>query len=54
MSTNHDLRRGLTCADCGAAVYLARRENRTLVARCDCGDERSIKLATTLPEGWSA
>jgi len=55
MHTTPDERRyGVTCENCGSAVYLARRENRTLVVRCDCDEERSLKVATTLPEGWSA
>jgi len=52
MTDQTHLRHGMTCDDCGSTVHLARRNNRTLVARCDCGEERSIKVATLLPEGW--
>lgn len=45
---------GIRCTDCNSHVYLTRRDDRTLSVRCDCGDERSLKLATTLPERWSS
>jgi hypothetical protein len=54
MTDENSIQRGLRCTGCNSAVYLARRENRTLAVTCDCDVDRSIKVATTLPEGWSA
>jgi len=54
MTDEIPLQKGLRCDECNSAVYLARKDNRTLVARCDCPDtQRAIKVATTLPEGWT-
>jgi hypothetical protein len=52
MTDEIPIQRGFRCTDCNSAVYLTRRENRTLAAECECSD-RSIKVATVLPEGWS-
>jgi hypothetical protein len=43
----------MMCDTCDTTVVLTRRENRTLAAECECSD-RSIKVPTVLPEGWSA
>jgi len=52
MTDEIPLQKGIRCTDCRSHVHLTRKDNRTLAVRCDCGKERSIKLATTLPDGW--
>jgi len=54
MTDEIPVERGIRCTECNSHVYLTRRDNNTLSVRCDCGDERSIKVATLLPEGWTA
>jgi len=54
MTDEIPVERGIRCTECDKTVYLARQDNNTLAARCGCGNERSIKVATLLPEGWSA
>lgn len=44
----------MRCTDCGTTLDVVRKDNRTLAVACDCDDLRAIKVATTLPEGWSA
>ena len=43
----------MICQDCGTTVELNRDANRMLAVQCDC-EARGIKVATALPEGWSA
>jgi len=52
MTEEIPVQRGMRCTDCNSAVYLTRRENRTLAVTCDCGESRSIKVASKIPEGW--
>ncbi|UBF23413.1 hypothetical protein HATV-3_gp63 [Haloarcula tailed virus 3] len=40
------------CDKCDALVELIRQEDRTLALRCDCPEQRSIKMARKTPEGW--
>jgi len=51
MTDEIPVERGVRCTECGATVYLTRN-GRTLWARCDCGKEEPIKVASKLPEGW--
>jgi len=53
MTEEIPLDRGVRCDDCNSTVYLARKDNKTLIARCDCDKQRSIKVARVLPEGWA-
>ena len=41
----------MLCQECSGIVTLERKKNNTLCVACDCS-ERSIKVATLLPEGW--
>ena len=41
------------CDECNAAVRLERHaQTDDLRVRCACDEQRSIKVATILPEGW--
>jgi hypothetical protein len=42
----------MNCEECGEPVTLGRND-RLLNVSCECS-ERSIKVATVLPDGWSA
>jgi hypothetical protein len=44
----------MRCTDCGTTLDVVRQDNRTLAVACNCDELRSIKVATALPEGWSA
>jgi len=41
------------CDECNAAVRLERHaQTDDLRVRCACDEQRSIKVATILPDGW--
>lgn len=43
----------ITCDECNTPVRLTREDDHTLSLRCECPEERSIKVASALPAGWS-
>lgn len=50
----HDITQtvGVMCDNCKQTVTLRRRESGELSVSCGCDSERSIRVATVLPEGW--
>lgn len=47
-----DDRLGVTCDDCSHPVQLCRTPSGELFVDCDCDKQRSIRVATALPDGW--
>jgi len=39
------------CKECERIVVLSKKDNRQLVAKCECS-ERSIKVAKATPQTW--
>jgi len=52
MSEDLPYQTAIRCTECDTDVYLARKDNGLLYVRCDCSEQRSIKVATTLPTDW--
>lgn len=40
------------CTDCESEIKEQRNSNRQLQLTCDCGETRSIKIASMPPEKW--
>jgi len=47
-----DDRLGVTCDGCGQPVTLRRKASGQLLVSCSCDEQRSIRVAAVLPEGW--
>jgi len=44
--------RGIVCDECNEAVYVDRDDYDRLLLTCDCNNQRAIRVAAVLPEGW--
>jgi hypothetical protein len=44
--------RGIVCDECNEQVRLERDSGSSLTATCDCDQQRSIRVAAVLPDGW--
>jgi len=47
-----DDRLGVMCDGCGQPVTLRRKASGQLLVSCSCDEQRSIRVAAVLPEGW--
>ena len=44
----------LHCDDCGEQIRTEQRTAAGLLMTCGCDKQRSVRVATVLPDGWSA